>query len=175
VGRIANPSYNQIGDLLFDSLGVKDTNAMRRRDLIKAASAGLGGLAIGPETVCAGEGPAALADEVDVLVVGGGTAGAVAAIQAGRAGARTMLVEMGSQLGGTTTTGGVAFPGLFHAWGKQIVDRLHGRGRRGRHARTAAAPRARGDRSVVRRGRSRTAPQFCAAAAIARIIHQPVG
>lgn len=59
--------------------------------------------------------------EVDVLVVGGGTAGNIAAIQAGRAGAKTLLVERGAQLGGTTTTGGVAFPGLFDAWGKQII------------------------------------------------------
>ena len=58
--------------------------------------------------------------ETDVLVVGGGTAGTIAAIQAGRAGAKTLLLERGSQLGGTTSTGGVAFPGLFHAWGKQI-------------------------------------------------------
>ena len=59
--------------------------------------------------------------EVDVLVVGGGTAGNIAAIQAGRAGAKTLLVERGAQLGGTTTTGGVAYPGLFDAWGKQII------------------------------------------------------
>ncbi len=58
---------------------------------------------------------------VDVLVVGGGTAGTIAAIQAGRAGAKVLLVERGSQLGGTMTTGGVAFPGLFDAWGKQII------------------------------------------------------
>lgn len=58
----------------------------------------------------------------DILVVGGGTAGTIAAIQAGRAGAKTILIESGSQLGGTTTTGGVAFPGIFHAWGKQIID-----------------------------------------------------
>ena len=31
------------------------------------------------------------------------------------------MIENGSQLGGTTTTGGVAFPGIFHAWGKQII------------------------------------------------------
>jgi len=59
--------------------------------------------------------------ETDILVVGGGTAGTIAAIQAGRAGAETVLIESGSQLGGTTTTGGVAFPGIFHAWGKQII------------------------------------------------------
>ncbi len=58
---------------------------------------------------------------VDVLVVGGGTAGTIAAIQAARAGAKTVLVERGAQLGGTTTTGGVSFPGLFDAWGKQII------------------------------------------------------
>ncbi len=59
--------------------------------------------------------------DVDVLVVGGGSAGHVAAIQAGRMGAKTVLLERNSQLGGTTTTGGVSFPGLFHAWGKQII------------------------------------------------------
>ena len=59
--------------------------------------------------------------EVDVLVVGGGTAGTIAAIQAGRAGASVLLVERNSQLGGTMTTGGVAFPGLFDAWGKQVI------------------------------------------------------
>ena len=57
----------------------------------------------------------------DVLVIGGGTAGTIAAIQAGRLGAKTILVESGSQLGGTTTTAGVDFPGLFHAWGKQVI------------------------------------------------------
>lgn len=62
-----------------------------------------------------------ISDEVDVLVVGGGTAGAIAAIQAGRAGSKVLLLERGSQLGGTMTTGGVAFPGLFDAWGKQVI------------------------------------------------------
>ena len=56
-----------------------------------------------------------------VLVVGGGTAGTIAAIQAGRVGASVLLVERNSQLGGTMTTGGVAFPGLFDAWGKQVI------------------------------------------------------
>ena len=59
--------------------------------------------------------------ETDILIVGGGTAGTIAAIQAGRTGAKTTLIESGSQLGGTTTTGGVSFPGIFHAWGKQII------------------------------------------------------
>ena len=58
----------------------------------------------------------------DVVVVGGGVAGIAAALQAGRAGARTLLVERGFQVGGNMTTGGVNFPGLFHAWGRQVID-----------------------------------------------------
>jgi len=57
----------------------------------------------------------------DVIVIGGGTAGVVAAVQSGRAGAKTLLVEKTGMLGGTTTTGGVNFPGLFHAWGRQVI------------------------------------------------------
>lgn len=60
--------------------------------------------------------------ETDILIVGGGTAGVVAAIQSARAGNSVVLVENGSQLGGTITTGGVGFPGLFYAWGKQIIS-----------------------------------------------------
>lgn len=59
--------------------------------------------------------------KTDILVIGGGTAGVIAAIQAGRAGRKVILVENGSQLGGVTTTGGVNFPGIFFAWGKQII------------------------------------------------------
>jgi glycine/D-amino acid oxidase-like deaminating enzyme len=57
----------------------------------------------------------------DVIVVGGGTAGVVAAIQAGRAGARTLLVEKNGMPGGTLTVGGVNYPGLFHAWTQQVI------------------------------------------------------
>ena len=62
-----------------------------------------------------------LTEHYDVIVLGGGTAGVIAAVQAGRAGARTLLVEKAAALGGTTTTGGVNFPGLFHAWGQQVI------------------------------------------------------
>ena len=57
----------------------------------------------------------------EVVVVGGGTAGAVAAIQAARAGASTLLVEKQGVLGGTMVTGGVAYPSSFYAHGRQII------------------------------------------------------
>ena len=57
----------------------------------------------------------------DVLVVGGGTAGVFAAIAAARNGAKTLLVEKNSILGGTMTVANVNFPGLFFAWGNQII------------------------------------------------------
>lgn len=62
-----------------------------------------------------------MSERYDVVVIGGGTAGVVAAVQAGRAGAKTLLVEKAGMLGGTTTVGGVNFPGLFHAWGRQVI------------------------------------------------------
>lgn len=58
----------------------------------------------------------------DVTVIGGGTAGVFAAISAAKSGAKTILIEKNSMLGGTLTAGGVNFPGLFFAWGKQIIN-----------------------------------------------------
>ncbi len=95
---------------------------MKRRELLKVATATAGALVIDPLTSRAESVPSNAPPEADVIVVGGGTAGAIAAIQASRAGAKVVLIEHGSQLGGTTTVGGVAFPGLFHAWGKQIIS-----------------------------------------------------
>ena len=90
---------------------------MKRRHFL----ASLGAVSAGSVLVGAERPPAPKAISTDVLVIGGGSAGAIAAIQAGRLGAKTILVEAGSQLGGTTTTAGVDFPGLFHAWGKQVI------------------------------------------------------
>lgn len=57
----------------------------------------------------------------DVAVIGGGPAGLIAALQAGRAGASTLLVEKSGVLGGTTILNAVNVPGLFHAWGRQVI------------------------------------------------------
>jgi hypothetical protein len=65
--------------------------------------------------------PVPLHGEYDVIVFGGGAAGCTAAIQAARYGKRTALVEKNGVLGGTTIVASVNFPGLFHAWGKQII------------------------------------------------------
>ncbi len=46
-------------------------------------------------------------EDYDVVVVGGGTAGTMAAIYSARAGLKTLLLEMNSILGGTPTAGGV--------------------------------------------------------------------
>ncbi len=57
----------------------------------------------------------------DVVVIGGGTAGVFAALAAAKTGAKTLLIEKNSVLGGTMTVANVNYPGLFFAWGKQII------------------------------------------------------
>lgn len=57
----------------------------------------------------------------DVVVIGGGTAGCFAAVSAADAGAQVLLIEKNSVLGGTMTSCGICFPGLFYAWGRQII------------------------------------------------------
>ncbi|MCI9073261.1 MAG: FAD-dependent oxidoreductase [Lachnospiraceae bacterium] len=51
---------------------------------------------------------AAKTESCEVLVAGGGTAGALAALHAARGGARTVLIEPQYVLGGTSTVGGVS-------------------------------------------------------------------
>ncbi|MDD3704334.1 MAG: FAD-dependent oxidoreductase [Victivallaceae bacterium] len=56
---------------------------------------------------------------VDVAVVGGGTAGVIAALQSAREGARTVLFEMTGKLGGTITS--IPAPAYFYSRYKQII------------------------------------------------------
>ena len=52
----------------------------------------------------------------DVVVVGGGTGGVLAAIAAARTGAKTALVEMKGYTGGIVTEGGTALHSFFNLW-----------------------------------------------------------
>lgn len=54
--------------------------------------------------------------EADVVIVGGGTAGVVAAIAAARLGAKTTLVEMKGYPGGTVVEGGTALHSYYNLW-----------------------------------------------------------
>jgi hypothetical protein len=54
-----------------------------------------------------------ITEKVDLVVAGGGTAGHIAAIQAGRLGIKTSVIEAGTMLGGTMTAGGVYMPNHF--------------------------------------------------------------
>ncbi len=56
----------------------------------------------------------------DVVVVGGGTAGVVAATAAGRTGARTLLVEASGNLGGNAAVG-MTFGGFHDIHRNQVV------------------------------------------------------
>ena len=60
-------------------------------------------------------------EHFDLTVVGGGASGLSAALQAACCGLKVLLIEKSGILGGTTTLGGVNFPGLFHAWGHQVI------------------------------------------------------
>ncbi len=94
---------------------------MRRSFTLGAATAaGVAGAPI-PAVAETGKAPPDSVAAYDVVVVGGGTAGTIAAIQAGRLGLRTLLIEKNGMPGGTTTVAAVNFPGLFHAWGRQII------------------------------------------------------
>ncbi len=74
--------------------------------------------------------------QADVLVIGGGTGGTAAAIQAARRGARTVLVGEGPWLGGMLTAAGVCAPdgnelaawqtGIWGAFVRALIDRQGG-------------------------------------------------
>ncbi len=63
-----------------------------------------------------------IAETVDVVVAGGGTAGHIAAIQAARAGVTTAVIEAGTMLGGTMTSGGVYMPNHYFSTEGPVVQ-----------------------------------------------------
>lgn len=64
----------------------------------------------------------------DAVVVGGGTAGVAAAVGAGRAGAKTLLIERNPYLGGEATHSGVVVFCGFHSCGNNPVKVVAGVG-----------------------------------------------
>lgn len=89
------------------------------------------------------------AREYDVVVAGGGTAGAVAALAAARHGAKTALIEMKGYTGGIAVEGGTALHSFYNLWKafpgvekrqvvrgipQEIVDRLAQMGGTSGHA-----------------------------------------
>lgn len=59
---------------------------------------------------------------VDLVIAGGGTAGHIAAIQAGRLGIKASVIEAGAMLGGTMTVGGVYMPNHFFSKTEPVVQ-----------------------------------------------------
>ncbi|MBN1629960.1 MAG: FAD-dependent oxidoreductase, partial [Thermoleophilia bacterium] len=67
--------------------------------------------------------------DVDVLVCGGGVAGAAAGVAAARMGARTLLVEGRESLGGLCTNGYISgIAGLVEGLCEEWIDRLAAKG-----------------------------------------------
>ena len=92
----------------------------------------------------------------DVVVVGGGAAGLAAAIAAGRAGARTALVERYGFLGGLATAGMVStICGLYHGSSSGELEPINEGFAEAFARRLSAMP---GCQKPVRRGRSMVLP-----------------
>ncbi len=64
------------------------------------------------------------AKKYDVIVVGGGTGGVLAAVASGREGAKTLLIEQYGFLGGTATAGGLCNMASFFYKDEQVIKGL---------------------------------------------------
>ena len=64
----------------------------------------------------------------DIVIVGGGPAGLTAALYAGRARVRTVLLERGAPGGQLLNTEAIEdYPGFDHITGAQLAERMRGR------------------------------------------------
>jgi hypothetical protein len=65
-------------------------------------------------------------EKYDVVICGGGISGSMAAVSAGRLGARVLLIEAQGYLGGMLTAGGVGPMMTFHGGDVQLIEGLMG-------------------------------------------------
>jgi hypothetical protein len=110
----------------MDSTGARDSIEVREQALPQTGRP-YKHLAVQPS-------PIPILREADVVVVGGGTSGAVAGAIAGGEGLRTVIVDMNPGLGGTGTYGGIhtywfgrrtGFVEQVMRWVERTHDRLH--------------------------------------------------
>jgi len=104
-------------------LRLNSYNTMKKRDFLKKSLlVGSGIAAAGFTSAMPGmQTSLSEADNVptrsfDVIVVGGGSAGVMAAIASARTGAKTALIEWKGYTGGTITEGGTALHSYFNTW-----------------------------------------------------------
>lgn len=96
------------------------SGSVQRRDLLKtgvlaAAGSGLAGATAVAYGASASADPARWDYDVDVVVAGSGNGGMSAALAAAKAGAKTLLVELSTQIGGNTLMSG----GIMHTAGQR--------------------------------------------------------
>ena len=98
---------------------------MRKREFLKSSLAFGAGLAAtsvlsgmpGEKYIAGSKELSGLREQrFDVIIVGGGTGGVVAAIAAARTGAKTALIEMKGYTGGIVTEGGTTLHSFFNLW-----------------------------------------------------------
>lgn len=92
-----------------------------RREFLKGSALGIGALALAPEIVSSCKPNVSTVGKYDVVVVGGGPAGFIAAIAAARSGARTAIVERYGFFGGMATAGYVAPISVFAFKGDLVI------------------------------------------------------